>query len=185
MNGLKIDRVKIQAKGEFTPPLALKAKPRGPIKFVSESREVVPQVHQDAKGFLRAEVFGFTLPPAYKITGIRVELWREAAFTEGVVIHDRHLALTVRGRAMGNNFQKPEPWPQGQSTQVYGAETDPLGCHRLTSEGANDSTFGLVFAAVCQAPDELENPVVTARIMRCKITLWAEGDDPIDEGETG
>ena len=95
--------------------------------------------------FLYASNFGFAIPSDATITGITLEIRRNAAATSALVDNVVRLAKTNNQTNLGTSFANATTWPSTLTTQTYGDAAALWGTTWTPAE-INASTFGAVLS---------------------------------------
>ena len=95
--------------------------------------------------FLYASNFGFAIPSDATITGITLEIRRNAAATSALVDNVVRLAKTNNQTNLGTSFANATTWPSTLTTQTYGDAAALWGTTWTPAE-VNASTFGAVLS---------------------------------------
>lgn len=96
-------------------------------------------------GCLYVSNFGFSIPSGAVITGIRVEIEKQASL--GSNVQDNGIRLSKAGVEVGSNYMNTTPWPALDSYITYGGCNDLWGT-TWTPADINDPGFGVYFASI-------------------------------------
>ncbi len=96
-------------------------------------------------GCLYASNFGFSIPAGAVITGIRVDIEKQAPL--GSNVQDNGIRLSKGGLEVGNNYLNPASWPSVDSYITYGGCNDLWGTTWSPAD-INNPNFGVYFASI-------------------------------------
>lgn len=119
--------------------------------------------------FLRASGFGFTIPAAAVICGIKVELEKSATGINILAwVRDNSIRLVKNGNIVGSNKAFAGNWSSTETYSTYGGITDDWGSS-WTPEEINDPDFGIAFSARITG---LISLLPSARVDHAMITVY-------------
>jgi len=117
-----------------------------PANIEAEANYATVIASNDYVDWLRASNFGFSVPPAATIDGIKLEISRN--FFSGP-IWDDSLRLVDNGSVnRGDDKGSATHWPAIQATATYGGASDMWG-YAWTPTIVNSSNFGARLSAYC------------------------------------
>lgn len=119
--------------------------------------------------FLRASGFGFTIPAAAVICGIKVELEKSATGINILAwVRDNSIRLVKKGNTVGSNKAFSGNWSSTEAYSTYGGITDDWGTS-WTPEEINNPDFGIAFSARITG---LISLLPSARVDHAMITVY-------------
>lgn len=119
--------------------------------------------------YLRASGFGFTIPAAAVICGIKVELEKSATGINILAwVRDNSIRLVKNGNIVGSNKAFSGNWSSVETYSTYGGITDDWGTS-WTPEEINDPDFGIAFSARITG---LVSLLPSARVNHVMITVY-------------
>lgn len=117
--------------------------------------------------YLKAQGFGFQIPPDAIILGIVVEIERSASL--GASIQDSSVKLVKAGVIGGTEKASVSNWPTSDAYATYGSSSDVWG-QAWTPVDINLSTFGIAIAVTALAG-------ATVSIDHLRITVYYQGSN--------
>jgi hypothetical protein len=114
-----------------------------------------------ANNYLKATNFGFAIPSGSTINGIVVEIERKGGGNgPNDYIVDNAVKIVKPDGTIGSTDKKSGSyWTSTESYATYGSSSDLWG-ETWTSDGINDSDFGIVLSAINPSPDYGATPYV-------------------------
>jgi len=119
--------------------------------------------------YLKATGFGFAIPGSSSITGIKVEIEKNAiGINIFAIVKDNSVRLVKAGTPVGSDYAKNSNWSSSSSYFTYGGNTDLWGT-TWTRSDINASNFGVVFSAEING---LISLLPSAQIDHIRMTVY-------------
>jgi len=119
--------------------------------------------------YLKASGFGFSIPPATTICGIKVEVEKSASgISVLATVNDNVIQLMKNGTLTGSNYATSADWTGTDTYYTYGGSSDPWGTTWTTAD-INSANFGVALSAQINGIAIL---FPSARIDHIRVTVY-------------
>ena len=119
--------------------------------------------------YLKASGFGFSIPPATTICGIKVEVEKSASgISVLATVNDNVIQLMKNGTLTGSNYATSADWTGTDAYYTYGGSSDQWGTTWTTAD-INSANFGVALSAQINGIAIL---FPSARIDHIRVTVY-------------